>query len=127
MSFKAVKYDMLKKFGEVQETTGSTKGTQETVIELCRLSLETGYVYQVDTVINQDVSRNNAINSYIYGDNCDVRYRKTIGFGGSGGGIPNSAIVIVKNSNATVKCATFVYDDSITYNGYIRARKIGIV
>lgn len=127
MKQQLVTVEMLKKFGEVQETTGSVKGTQETVIELCRLSLEPGYVYQVDTVINQDVSRNNAINSYIYGDNCDVRYQKTIGFGGSGGGILNSAIVIVKNSNATVKCATYVYDDSITYNGYIRARKIGIV
>lgn len=127
MKQQLITVEMLKKFGEVQETTGSVKGTQETVIELCRLSLEPGYVYQIDTVINQNVSRNNAINSYIYGDNCDVRYQKTIGFGGSGGGIPNSAIVIVKNSNATVKCATYVYDDSITYNGYIRARKIGIV
>lgn len=127
MSFKAVKYDTLKEFGKVIENNGSSKGNKDNVIELCKLSLEPGYVYQVDTVINQDVSRNNAINSYIYGDNCDVRYQKTIGFGGSGGGIPNSAIVIVKNSNATVKCSTYVYDDSITYNGYIRARKIGIV
>jgi hypothetical protein len=127
MSFKAVKYDMLKKFGEVQKTTGSTKGNKNNVIELCRLSLEKGYVYEVDTVISQNISNNNAINSYIYGDNCTVHYYKTIGIGVSGGGVTNRAIVTVNSDNATVKCATYVYDDSITYNGYIRARKIGII
>ncbi|MEF2615059.1 hypothetical protein [Faecalibacillus faecis] len=122
-----VTVEMLKKFGEVQETTGSAKGELGTEIGLCGLALEKGYVYEVTTVVSQSTSNQNAINNNIKGTNCSVRGRVTVGYGGSGGGVSNSAIVIVGQNNASVLCTTYIYDNSIIYSGYIRARKIGIV
>lgn len=122
-----VTVEMLKKFGEVQETTGSTKGELGTDIGLCGLTLEKGYVYEVTTIVGQNVSNQNAINNGITGANCSIRAHTTRGTGASGGGVYNSAIVIANQDNASVLCFTYVYDNSVIYNGYIRARKIGIV
>ena len=56
MKQQLVTVEMLKKFGEVQETTGSTKGELGTEIGLCGLTLEKGYVYEVTTVVSQSTS-----------------------------------------------------------------------
>ena len=122
-----VTVEMLKKFGEVQETTGSTKGKLGTDIGLCGLTLEKGYVYEVTTIVSQNVSNQNAINNGITGANCSIRARTTRGTGASGGGVYNSAVVIANQDNASVLCITHVYGSSIVYSGYIRARKIGII
>lgn len=126
---KLVTVDMLKKFGEVQEWSGTSTGLSGRYVDLCSLTLEKGYVYEVNTYVTCDKAPNDTLYNNINATNCSgVTPNAGAWINYAGVASTNKATLRVDQGvDGVVWLKTYAYDKTATYTGYITAHKIGLV